>query len=283
MPDIKDLPFLLKLMDDDSDAIQAHIMGALRSFGPELECLVGPLLGDLPEDQAHFIRQMAQELRASAFESGWAQWLDDMEAPGALEHALSQLAFREFGAAEPRLEELIDELVHRFEYALLPHTPEGLIRFLFQLEGFGGPPRDFHDPIKNNLVHVIQAREGTQISLAALAIMMGQRLLIPLQGVSVPGHFMVMYSASGCIKMFNPFGMGQELSKDAVQSIVQSHFASDSTRERDLYMETHEIVLMILRNQIHSCCWKSWPEQAQVYVNLFEGLIRVLKGRGIEV
>lgn len=283
MPDVKDLPYLLKLLDDDSDTVQEHILGALKSFGPTLESIVGPYLNDLPEQQVQYVRELAYKLRVQAFERNWTQWIDELDESIALEYALSQLAFMEFGAAETRLEQHIDELVDRFHALDLPILPEALMYFLFQEEGFTGPPRDFHDPIKNNLVHVIQEKEGTQISLTALALIMGNRLGIELEGVSVPGHFLIMHHTPGRIQMFNPFSRGVEMTRDSVQSIVQSHYASESTRNQDLHISTHEIVLMILRNQIHSCCWKSWPERAQVYVNLFEGLIRELKGRGVEV
>lgn len=283
MSDVKDLPYLLKLLDDDSDTVNEHILLALKGFGSDLERVIEPFLDDLPEDQVSFVRQLGYDLRVRDFQQNWTEWLEISEEPGALEFALTKLAFLEFGRAESSLERLLDELERKFRHSTLSATPDSLMQFLFRDEGFLGPPRDFHDPLKNNLVHVLHEKEGTQVSLAALAIMMGNRLGIPVEGVSVPGHVMIMHRVSGRIQMFNPFGNGTELTRDSVQSIVQSHYSSQATMTKDLHMKTHEIVLVILRNQIHSCCWKSLPEQAQVYVNIFEGLIKELKGRGVEV
>ncbi|MGI9002479.1 MAG: transglutaminase family protein [Pseudonocardia sp.] len=75
----------------------------------------------------------------------------------------------------------LDELVHR----------------LFVEEGFTGNGRDYYDPRNSLLPHVLTRRLGIPITLAVVTMEVGRRAGIALEGVGMPGHFLVRVAGSG--------------------------------------------------------------------------------------
>jgi regulator of sirC expression with transglutaminase-like and TPR domain len=68
---------------------------------------------------------------------------------------------------------------------------EALLRFLQRDCGYFGNRAEYGDPRNSDLSQVIARRTGIPITLAAVAIEVGIRCGVPLQGVSFPAHFLV--------------------------------------------------------------------------------------------
>jgi regulator of sirC expression with transglutaminase-like and TPR domain len=68
---------------------------------------------------------------------------------------------------------------------------DGLVHRLFVEETFAGNERDYRDPRNSLLNHVLARRLGIPITLAVVAIEVGRRAGVPLEGVGMPGHFLV--------------------------------------------------------------------------------------------
>jgi regulator of sirC expression with transglutaminase-like and TPR domain len=68
---------------------------------------------------------------------------------------------------------------------------DGLVHRLFVEEGFAGNEADYYDPRNSLLPAVLTRRLGIPITLAVVAIEVGRRSGIPLEGVGMPGHFLV--------------------------------------------------------------------------------------------
>jgi regulator of sirC expression with transglutaminase-like and TPR domain len=71
-----------------------------------------------------------------------------------------------------------------------------LARYLFEECGFRGNRADYYDPRNSFLNDVLDRRVGIPISLSVLAIEVGRRLGIRLDGVGFPGHFLVRVSGA---------------------------------------------------------------------------------------
>ncbi len=67
---------------------------------------------------------------------------------------------------------------------------ETLLAFLRD-EGFSGNESEYQDPRNSYLDQVLERRKGIPITLAILAIEVGNRAGFPLRGVSFPAHFLV--------------------------------------------------------------------------------------------
>jgi regulator of sirC expression with transglutaminase-like and TPR domain len=90
---------------------------------------------------------------------------------------------------------------------------------LFDDLGFRGNGRDYGDPENSFLDAVVERRLGIPITLSVLMMELGRRLGVPIHGVGMPGHFLVMdgtrdgvwcdpfhggalYDSEGCRRMF---------------------------------------------------------------------------------
>lgn len=73
---------------------------------------------------------------------------------------------------------------------------ETLIRRLFVEEGFAGNTTRYYDPRNSLLDHVLNRRLGIPITLSVVCIEVGRRAGVSLEGISMPGHFLVRPLAS---------------------------------------------------------------------------------------
>ena len=89
-----------------------------------------------------------------------------------------------------------------------------LAHYLFDECGFRGNRDDYYDPRNSLLNEVLERRAGIPISLSVLAIEVGRRLRIPLEGVGFPGHFLVRVVGPRGVLLLDPFHGGTPVSND---------------------------------------------------------------------
>ncbi len=80
-------------------------------------------------------------------------------------------------------------------------------------QGFSGNVDDYYDPRNSYLNDVLERRTGIPISLSAVYLEVGQRLGLPLEGVGMPGHFLVRYRDLVRPVLFDPFAGGAIVSE----------------------------------------------------------------------
>lgn len=83
-----------------------------------------------------------------------------------------------------------------------------LARFFHADLGFRGDRRNYYDPDNSYLDQVVRRRRGIPISLCALYLLVGRRLSLPLEGVGLPGHFIVRLRGARSI-LVDPFHGGR--------------------------------------------------------------------------
>jgi len=74
---------------------------------------------------------------------------------------------------------------------------EALNRYLFEEQGFTGNEADYYDPRNSMLQHVLARRAGIPITLSIVYIEVGRRAGLRVEGVGLPGHFLVRASEGG--------------------------------------------------------------------------------------
>jgi len=63
----------------------------------------------------------------------------------------------------------------------------------YNLHGFKGNTKNYHDPQNSYIGKVLETRKGNPILLASLYSIIAQRLDIPIYGVNLPRHFILAY------------------------------------------------------------------------------------------
>lgn len=83
-----------------------------------------------------------------------------------------------------------------------------LRRFLFEDEGFRGNAEDYYDPRNSCLNDVLARKLGIPITLSVLTMEVGRRVGLALEGIGLPGHFLVRARVTGRELLLDPFNGG---------------------------------------------------------------------------
>lgn len=93
---------------------------------------------------------------------------------------------------------------------------ESLVRRLFVERGFAGNAADYADPDNSLLHRVLQRRLGIPITLAVVMLEVGRRAGVALEGVSMPGHFLIRDPETS--ELLDPFDGGRVLDEAAAEA-----------------------------------------------------------------
>jgi regulator of sirC expression with transglutaminase-like and TPR domain len=74
---------------------------------------------------------------------------------------------------------------------------EALNRYLFDEQRFEGNESDYYDPRNSMLHRVLERRTGIPITLSIIYIEVGRRAGLSVEGVGLPGHFIVRATEGG--------------------------------------------------------------------------------------
>ena len=185
--------------------------------------------------------------------------LDAPESDADLAEAALLLAQEEY----PQLDvsaylSRLDEMARAVRDTLPANAPAAEIilalnRYLFQEEGFDGDAANFYDPRNSFINQVLERKIGIPITLSIIYIEIGQRLGLPLQGVSFPGHFLVKLSVESGEIVLDPFSGGVSLGRDELeQQLAQTQGDKESAKiplEEWLVTATKkDILVRMLRN-----------------------------------
>jgi regulator of sirC expression with transglutaminase-like and TPR domain len=97
----------------------------------------------------------------------------------------------------------------------------GLCRYLFHEMGFRGNVQDYYDPRNSYLNEVLDRRTGLPITLTVVAMAIGKRAGLAIDGVGLPGHFVAVAHADGEEVLFDPFHGGRQLTPTDCENLVQ--------------------------------------------------------------
>jgi regulator of sirC expression with transglutaminase-like and TPR domain len=107
------------------------------------------------------------------------------------------------------------------EGAGLEETVIALNHYLFVEQGFTGNADDYYDPRNSFLNDVLDRKLGIPITLSILYMEVGQRLGLPFEGVSFPGHFLVKCATNEGDVVLDPFWGGIPLSEDDLRDRLE--------------------------------------------------------------
>ncbi|HUG55304.1 MAG TPA: tetratricopeptide repeat protein [Vicinamibacteria bacterium] len=94
---------------------------------------------------------------------------------------------------------------------------DALNRVLFEEEGFRGNVREYYDPRNSFLNDVLDRRTGIPITLSTVYIAVGRRAGISVDGVGLPGHFLVRVTTAAGNALVDPFHLGTVLTEKDCQ------------------------------------------------------------------
>ncbi len=167
--------------------------------------------------------------------------------PVPLDEALLLLA-----AARPGAPSSIDvgmQTLDRLAASCPSPTLDGIVRHLFHDRGFVGDHHDYYDPRNSLFDEVLARRVGMPITLSAVLLETGRRLGVHLDGVGLPGHFLVRDRVLTDLYV-DAFRRGEQMGEDACIARFRSINGPDAEFDPVFLepVESRSIVVRVLNN-----------------------------------
>ncbi len=141
-------------------------------------------------------------------------------------------------------------------------------------EGFSGDEDDYYHP-ENCLLHpVLERRRGMPILLSAVWIEVGKRAGLQVEGVGLPGHFIVRVGAAPGV-LVDPFGGGSRLTVDECRRKVQS-MSAGKLRWRSEFLQPTGVAVIAERvlHNLAGCYGRAHDEAGRFRVLTFLSALR---------
>lgn len=267
MPNLKQLPYLLKLVDDDSGTVRRAVLKELAGFGPDLEREVSRLAPAF--DKSH-LKELLEDYRRTVLKDEWSGW---QSLPGfyeRLEAAFSLLTTFQNGMSHPLgLKEALDAVAAEYSARHGKSDVYALAVFLFREKGLSGADSDYYNPTNSNLVHVIETKRGIPISLTCIYMLVGHRLGLEIGGCNFPGHFLARTVIEGEIFLVDCFNGGQFLREESLSMNDVAEGVREMIRSG---ADVETIVARVLHNLIRAYEQSGYPENMQLMTDLLEAV-----------
>jgi serine protease Do len=143
-----------------------------------------------------------------------------------------------------------------------PKMPEGkaataaarfavLRRVVFEELGFHGSRHEYYHPANSHMHRVIDDREGLPISLSVFYICLAKHFDLQVEGVGLPGHFVVReLHGDDVSQLIDPFEGGKLLSREAADKLVRANAGVPLTDEMLIPTDEKTILRRMASNLI---------------------------------
>ena len=191
----------------------------------KLTKLVNEATEDAPLDMAHAALLIAQLDDADLDVNAYRQWLADL---GKRLH--------------DSLPDDADQKTKR----------KRLDEFFFVDNTFQGSHHEYYHRANSHLHRVLEDREGLPITLAVVYMTLGKRIDLPMEGVGLPGHFVVRHvqKDSGQLPLVDVFHGGKRLDRAAAAQLVAERAGVRLRDEHLAAVDELAILDRMLRNLV---------------------------------
>lgn len=231
------LSAMISLLDDDDNAVFQSVSQKLREV----------VTSDNPE-AAEAMRLIVQKRESASGKAAAriAKFIDDIQFQkiepqfrrALLENAkledfcflIAQIGYPALDIEKYKQELNRIESLARLEYASSREMAEidrvfMLINIIFEREGYKGNSNNYYEPENSYLNRVIDRKLGIPISLGAIALILAERLSLPIFGVNMPAHFMLKYERDRLEIFIDPFNQGRILDKqDCIRFLINQGY-----------------------------------------------------------
>lgn len=270
MIETKQLPHLIKLLDDDSSVIRGQVIKELSKFGPRLKDQVKQY--SLNSRQKDCINYILDYQKYSNLKRVWSCWYNLSDENFKLETALTVLSeFLSDHNEEDNLEDLLSELAFEYRKKFRVMDARLLAQFLFKEYCLKGNDKDYYNPQNNNLVYVIKNKLGIPISLTVIYMLVGRRLNIDIQGCNFPGHFLARINCSSETVFVDCFSSGQVIEEDELLNL-RDDYTDDVEKLLNEKASAENIIKRFLANLIRSYQIQKDELNSELMIELFKEL-----------
>ncbi|MGQ4809739.1 hypothetical protein NKDENANG_03166 [Candidatus Entotheonellaceae bacterium PAL068K] len=158
-------------------------------------------------------------------------------AEGALLIAQEAYPGLDISAYLRRLEAMAEAVKRQLGLELEPRRIVATINaHLFETQGFRGNQDDYYDPRNSFLNDVLDRKTGIPITLSVVYLDIGRHVGLPINGVGLPGHFIVQYTAQAASFWIDPFYGGAMLTREDCSARLHQIYGQ-ATAWNDAYLQ----------------------------------------------
>ncbi len=263
---------LLKLLQEEDRETLALVKAQLASGGvgalPELHALLASAEGAA---RTH-VREVIERIEYGNADAVFQRLCESFGEHGNLEQAAWRLAAtflpsEDFAPARALLDAWGAEVARRLGKAATEQDRiETLVEFLGQELGLRGNEEDYYNVTNSLLPEVIETRRGIPITLSLVYMLVGRRAGLAVEGVGLPGHFIVRYGAA----FFDPFHGGRRIGLEECRLLLEQRKVVLTAAH--LEPATSRQILARMLANLHGIAEESDPPLAAKIAGWIEGL-----------
>lgn len=245
MPAASDLPFLLRLLDDNDPEVRPAVREQFEScqgdISHDLAALGISVSGSGRKRLQHWLEPGRRQTLMEEWivpSGGSAALSDDWDSFENLLRLLSDF-LHDGVTLRPSLPDHLDMLAEEMRKDLPEPTAELMRRWLFVKSRFQRPTAKADDICYFDLSYVIEHCAGNATSLGCLFMLLGRRLSVEVDGCNYPGHFLCKIHSGDRLCLIDCFHHGRifdvnellagnlEISPKARRAIVSPCYLGD--------------------------------------------------------
>jgi regulator of sirC expression with transglutaminase-like and TPR domain len=227
------------------------------------------------EERARQMRQAAAAIESLPAFQRWENMVRRLDEPERLMEAALTLGALDDPAVEvdlyvSQLEKMAEEILARFpEGSSEKQKMDLLLKYLFEENGFHGSRQEYYHTANNQMHRVIEDREGMPIALSVLVIDLARRCKIGVEGVGMPGHFLVRMASADPLQgpWIDPFEAGEWIDEKQLQKRFMETTGQRFQPENLPTFSNRQILQRMLRNLIGSAERKGDSQTALRYLD----------------
>lgn len=232
------------------------------------------------EERAKQMRQAAAAIESLPAFRRWETMVQRLDQPERLMEAALTLGAIDDPAVEvdryvSQLEKMAEEILSRFpEGSNEKQKMDLLLKYLFEENGFHGSRQEYYHTANNQMHRVIEDREGMPIALSVLVIDLARRCGIGVEGVGMPGHFLVRMASTNPLEgpWIDPFEAGEWIDDKQLQRRFLETTGQGFLPEDLPTFSNRQILQRMLRNLIGSAERKGDSQTALRYLDAMVAL-----------
>ena len=270
---------LIYLLDDEDDSIYSVAKQQLLSAGESAL----PVLEDYLQIEDTLIqrriREVYEAISLSTFKEQLRLFCQKNKNDLDLEEGSFLIAKHAYPNVDMRIYfDLLNFFASEFQSRLDPSDAPGEIAIkignYFSIEkGFSGSEADYYNTDNHYINKVIETKKGVPIVLSVIYMLVLRKLNLRVQGIGMPGHFIVRYDFAESSLFADPFHGGKIISlDDCKKSLIKLGY---SFKEEYLEPVTNRQILeRMLRNLILVFEKQNQPERMQSMLQCIDILNR---------
>jgi regulator of sirC expression with transglutaminase-like and TPR domain len=251
-----ELRALVSLLDDENHRIARLVRQKFLEIGADAK----PYLERATQSEQAVVgkraRSILQEIRLDEAEAEIAAFVRGPITDSDLEDGaflVARIGYPDLDRAvyARLLDEMAGELRTRLEGR---NTGLGLLRafsdFLFGELGFSGNNLNYYDPDNSYMNRVLDRRSGIPITLSLVYLFLARRVGLAMEGIGLPGHFVVRFPGADGDLYVDAFDGGRVLSRGECARFLISA-GQEPRAEYFIAATPREVLARMLRNLIH--------------------------------